>query len=81
LDVSLQTTTISRDFAARSQLFDGDIASLSAPVGEKTVSSPVVIHLADHVHDVAVRVDWLCSVTEHRPLLRSYIVYFTPHLN
>ena len=72
MDASLQTTTISRDFAARSQLFDGDIASLSAPV---------VIHLADHVHDVAVRVDWLRSVTEHRPLLRSYIVYFTPHLN
>ena len=78
LDASLQTTTISRDFAACCQLSDGDIASLSAPVGEKTVSSSVVIHLTDHVHDVAVGVDWLWSVTGHRPLFCSFIVFFMP---
>ena len=78
MDASLQTTTISRDFATRCQLSDGDIASLSAPVGEKTVSSPVVINLPDHVHDVTVSMDRLWSVTGHRPLFCLFILFFTP---
>ena len=78
LDASLQTTTISRNFATHCQLSDGNIASLSAPVGEKTVSSPVVIHLADHVHDITVGVDRLWSVTGHRPLFCSFILFFMP---
>jgi len=57
LDASLEKTTIRREFAARCDLSDGDTALVSAPIGDKTVSSPVVVTIADHVHDVAVGAD------------------------
>jgi hypothetical protein len=66
LDASLEKTMIRREFAARCDLSDGDTAVVSAPIGDKTVSSPVVVNLADHVHDVAVGADWLRSVTQER---------------
>jgi hypothetical protein len=75
LDASLEKTTIRREFAARCDLSDGDTALVSAPIGDKTVSSPVVVTIADHVHDVAVGADWLRSVTQDRLCFRQCTVF------
>jgi hypothetical protein len=66
LDASLEKTTIRCEFAARCDMSDRDTTLIFASIGDKTVSLPVVVNIADHEHDIAVSANWLCSITQDR---------------
>ncbi|KAF8337864.1 hypothetical protein F5887DRAFT_1077986 [Amanita rubescens] len=51
VNTSLQTTTICPSFALRLGLSHGDTTLISAPMSDRSVSSSVVIHIAEHVSD------------------------------